>query len=134
MRQRNRGSETGRGPEDRLLRALDPERSEPGYWARLHRRVMEAAAPELARRRAIRDVTLDEVMSSWARTVVPTALLAAVVAGLLLLQDTGAETGASRPADVEEALLEGLEGSGFSALASERDGDPNAVMFAVESF
>lgn len=134
MRQWHRGSEAGQGPEERPLRALDPERVDPGYWARLHRRIMEAAAPELARRRALRDVTLDEVMSSWARTVVPTALLAAAVAGLVLLQGSEGQTDVARSADVEEALLEGLEDSGFSAVASGRDGDPNSVIFAVESF
>lgn len=134
MRQWRRGIGAGQDPEERPLRALDPERIEPGYWARFQRRILEAAAPELARRRSLRDVTLDEVMFSWARTVVPTALLAAAVAGLVLLQDARPEPAASVSADVEEALLEGLEDSGFSAVASGRGDDPNAVMFAVESF
>ena len=134
MSQWERGVGGGTEPEERPLKALDPERDEPGYWARLHRRIMAAAAPELARRRALRDVTLDEVISSWARTVVPTALLAAALAGLLLVQDARPEPGRSAAADVEEALLEGLEDSGFPAVASGRDGEPNAVMFAGESF
>lgn len=134
MRQWHRGIGAGQDPEERPLRALDPERIEPGYWARLQRRILEAAGPELARRRSLRDVTLDEVMFSWARTVVPTALLAAAVAGLVLLQDARPEPTGSVSADVEEALLEGLEDSGFSAVASGRGDDPNAVMFAVESF
>lgn len=134
MTQWHRGIGAGQDPGERPLRALDPERFEPGYWARLHRRIVQAAAPELARRRALRDVTLDEVMFSWARTVVPTALLAAAVAGLILLQDARPEPPASVSADVEEALLEGLEDSGFSAVASGRADDPNALMFAVESF
>lgn len=134
MRQWRRGIGAGQDPEERPLRALDPERIEPGYWARLQRGILEAAAPELARRRSLRDVTLDEVMFSWARTVVPTALLAAAVAGLVLLQDARPEPTGSVSADVEEALLEGLEDSGFSAVASGRGDDPNAVMFAVESF
>ncbi len=134
MRQWRRGIGAGQDPEERPLRALDPERIEPGYWARFQRRILEAAGPELARRRSLRDVTLDEVMFSWARTVVPTALLAAAVAGLVLLQDARPEPTGSVSADVEEALLEGLEDSGFSAVASGRGDDPNAVMFAVESF
>lgn len=134
MTESDRGIAAGHDPEERPLRALDPERIEPGYWARIHRRIMEAAAPELARRRSLRDVTLDEVMFSWARTVVPTALLAAAVAGLILLQDTRPEPMASAPPDLEEALLEGLEGSGFSAVASGRADDSNAIMFAVETF
>lgn len=135
MREWHRDSEAGHEPGERPLRALDPERVEPGYWARLHRRIMEAAAPELARRSALHDVTLDEVMSSWARTVVPTALLAAAVAGFLVLQDAARpDVAVARSADVEEALLEGLEDSGFSAVASGRDGDAGSVIFAVESF
>lgn len=134
MTQWHRGIGAGQDPEERPLRALDPERIEPGYWARLHRRIVEAAAPELARRRTLRDVTLDEVMFSWARTVVPTALLAAAVAALILLQEARPEPPRSASADVEEALLEGLEDSGFSAVASGRADDPNALMFAVESF
>ena len=134
MSQWERDIGPGRGSEQRPLEALDPEGVDPGYWARLHRRILETAAPELARRRRLRDATLDEVMSSWARTVVPTALLAAALAGLLLLQDASPEPARSASADVEEALLEGLEGSGFSAVASSGNGEPSAVIFAGESF
>ncbi len=90
-----------------LLASLDPDLLDSGYWNRFHRWVVNSAAPELARRRQVVRVTVGEVMASWWRTLVPTAVMAAALAGMVLLR-------ASRPASlpvlgVEELLTAGLE-------------------------
>ena len=91
-----RGSNEEPGRDARLtqaLRALDPGSTDRGYWPRFHRTVMGAARDELARRRMLADATVSDIVASWARTVVPTALLAAAVAALLLMEPVGEEFG-----------------------------------------
>jgi hypothetical protein len=71
------------------LGALDPAAQDPRYWERFQARVMLAAAPELRRRRARGEVvTVTDVVLSWGRMLVPTALAAAVAAGLLITPRT----------------------------------------------
>ena len=64
------------------LRSLDPATQDPNYWFRFRGWVMTRAAPELARRRVMARLTMGDVMSSWARAVVPTAVLAAARAAM----------------------------------------------------
>ncbi len=89
-----------------MLAKLDPERTDPGYWLRFQLWVVNAAAPELARRR--RTATVSEVVLSWWRTLVPTAAFAAAAAGFVLLRDQ-TPTPPVAYLGVDEMLLEGIE-------------------------
>ncbi len=117
---------------ERMLRALDPGRDDDTYWPRFHRSVMGRALDELARRRVVADLTVADLVSSWGRTLVPTAAAAAVVAGFFLLRPEAA------PADealiaVEEALVE--EGTSIPDLLRDEElPDGTGVVFASEIF
>lgn len=89
------------------LSFLDPGDSDSGYWHRFRHRVLVLAGPELARRRSTRPVTVGDVMLGWRNALVPTALLAATLAGLLLIQQRTLRSHAS--AAYEEMLVSGLE-------------------------
>ena len=78
------------------LSALDPASEDPNYWLRFRGRVMTDAARALAHRRLIAQLTVADVVASWGRTIVPTAALAAALAGILLVR---AATGG--PVEVE---------------------------------
>ncbi len=91
------------------LAFLDPEAGDSGYWYRFRHRVMVLAGPELARRRAARPVTVGDVVLGWRNALVPTALLAAALAGLLLMQDRGLQT--APQGGYEELMVSGLEES-----------------------
>ena len=51
------------------LRVLDPSQDDTGYWFRFRGWVMKEAAGELARRRMSVDLTVEDLLESWARTV-----------------------------------------------------------------
>lgn len=90
------------------LTSLDPAKEDPGFWIRLHSRVMADAREELARRRMTGELSVIDVVFSWRRTLVPLALMAAAVAGLLL---AGGGSGPEEPVQmvaVEEVLTEDL--------------------------
>lgn len=129
MRSRKPTDELGQDPHlASILRVLDPAQRDPGYWMRFRARVLRRAAPELARRRLMADVSLSDVMMSWARAVVPAAVLAAMLAGLFLLTNHPAVPQPSS-VSVEELLAAGVHGSTIPAeLANTR------VAFASESF
>jgi len=113
------------------LATLDPAVDDPNYWFRFQSWVLDRAAPELARRRLLADLTVGDVLTSWARTVIPTAMLAALVAGLLLLR--GHDLPAPRPVGVEELLTMGVEGASIPVRLSD-DEVSSAVAFASEGF
>jgi len=121
------------GQDEELAQALgllDPAQQDPNYWFRFRSWVLSNAAPELARRRLMHELTVADVMSSWARAVVSTAALAAALAGLLLVR--GADAPALQPIDVEELLVSEVEGETIPILlAPEANG---AVAFASEIF
>lgn len=127
----------GEGVDPRLheiLTVLDPSVGDPGYWIRFEQSVLRRASAELARRRAMVDLSVSELVTSWARTVVPTALLAAAAAGIMLLQpgSVGSVDIAS-PLTIEEALAAGLESDGIPSLLTEAlPGD--GVLVASESY
>lgn len=134
------GRGTGDGTEGsdpvltRTLGALDPERRDPGYWFRFHDRVMRAAGRELARRRMLADMTVADLLVSWGRTLVPTAVLAAAAAAFVLFRNVPPSP-ASQPVGVEEQLAEGLEGVPIPVvLASEDQPDAGGVIFASEAY
>lgn len=68
------------------LSSLDPASVDPNYWFRFHGQVMAGADSELARRRMMAKLTVGDVLASWSRTLVPTAMLAAAVAALILIR------------------------------------------------
>lgn len=94
--------------------ALDPEARDPGYWERFKHRVLVNAGPELARRRARRHVGVTDIVFGWRNALVPTALLAAAVAAMLLVR----EPTLSEPAPIalEELLVSGLEGGTIPSI------------------
>ena len=122
------------GPDPELAEALahfDPEHQDPNYWYRFREWILENATGELARRRLIHELTVGDVMTSWARTVVPAALLAAILAALLLIRDQSLVP--ASPVGIEELLVSGVEGQTIPAvLAPSETSDP--VAFASEVF
>ena len=62
------------------LQALDPASDDPNYWLRFRSWVMTEAASELARRRLVVELTVEDVLASWSRAVLPVAMAAAVAA------------------------------------------------------
>jgi hypothetical protein len=114
-----------------LLGRLGPEVGDPNYWMRFKVRVMGAASGELARRRMAADVTIGDVLASWARALVPTAVLAAALAGLMLLH--AHVTPAAASTRVEELLVAGMESETIPATLSRTDAETQ-VAFASERF
>ena len=122
------------GPDRDLAQAftqLDPEYQDPTYWYHFRQWILENAAGELARRRLIHDVTVGAVMMSWARTIVPAALVTAIVAGLLLSRNQSVVP--AEPLGIEELLTSGVEGQTIPALLAPSEMS-DAVVFASEVF
>ncbi len=116
------------------LEVLDPAYGDPGYWQRFQNRIMDALRPQLVARRE-RRVTVESVMLSWSRLVVPATVAAAAVAGALLLpQPRALET--EEVAGVEEVI--GIPADGEaplpSFLHSDEVVDRDVVLLAVEQF
>jgi hypothetical protein len=111
------------------LSVLDPARGDPNYWLRFRSWIMGAAARELARRRLLVQPTVGDVVTSWARAVLPTALVTAVVAGLLLLRATSLS--APLPIGVEELLVSEIEGETIPMML---EAEESSVAFASEAF
>ena len=116
---------------ENALGALDPASHDPNYWFRFRGWVMSGATGELARRRLIADLTVGDVLTSWARTVLPTALLAAAVAGLMMMR---AEAPATQQwVGVEELLVSEIPTETVPVLLS-TDEAAGVVRFASEIF
>ncbi len=119
-----------------LLAGLDPGHGDQTYWPRFHRSVMAQTLAELGRRRVIANLTVSQIMHSWARTVLPTAAAAAAVAAIVLLRPVPSPL--QVPAGmiaVEEALMEGLDGQPIPDVLSD-EGVPggSGATFASEIF
>ena len=116
------GLHEGDGPtgQEYDLAVLDPGLDDPGYWSRFLSLVMARAAGELSRRRLVAEAGVADFLQSWSLTVIRAALIAAAIAGVLLLRD--------RPATVlgvEEALTMGLEDRTLPNLMEQSEGgDP----------
>ncbi len=125
------GLELGRDMElAEALSVLDPARMDPNYWLRFRFWIMGAAARDLARRRLMAQLTVGDVMQAWARTVVPTAVATALLAGLLLLR--ASSLSAPLPLGVEDLLVSEIEGETIrDILEAEEAG---AVTFASEIY
>jgi len=121
--------ELGRDVElAQALSRLDPASDDPNYWLRFRSWVMTGASRELARRRMVARVTVGDVVQSWARALVPTALLAAAAAGFLMWRGL-----APVPLSLEEVLVSEVEGETIPVMASPAR-TREAVLFAVEAF
>lgn len=124
------------GPDPVLggaLRAVDPGTRDPTYWFRFRSRVLASAAHELARRRMMVDLTVSDLVVSWARALVPTAMIAAAVAALVLAQ--GVPGSAVLPLGLEEELAQGLDGMPIPVvLTSDDQPDAGGVVFASEAY
>jgi hypothetical protein len=107
---------------------LDPESQDPRYWLRFRTWVMNGATLELARRRRLAQMTVGDVVHSWARALVPTALLAAALAAILLWR-----VGSMPPMTVEELLISEIQGETIPMMASPARSF-EAVTFASEAF
>jgi len=114
-----------------VLERLDPEHADPNYWMRFRVWVVREAAGELARRRLVAHLTVGDVMSSWARAVLPTAALAAALAGIILIR--GPADDVQQMVSVEELLVSDLGGETIPATLGSDASDP-AVTFASEIF
>lgn len=118
------GPDLGRDPMvSEALESLDPASREANYWFRFHGRVMAAASAELSRRRMMARLTVVDVMASWSRTVVPTAMLAAAVAALILVR---AGSGSLDTATAADELMAELPGEPVPVLEE----SSAAVIFA----
>lgn len=115
-----------------LLEFADPASRDPHYWLRFQSRVLKRASAELARRRLMADLTVGEVLSSWARTVVPTAVFAALVAALVLVR--GHTAAAPAPVGVEELLVAGIDDQSIPAALQADSEEASQVAFAGERF
>jgi len=112
------------------LEILDPGSRDPGFWLRFHGRVMNGAKSELARRRMAGDLGVVDVLFAWRRALVPLALLAAAMAGVLLL---GHEP--QPPVQLvalEEVLAEDLNLLPIHSVLTGEGGSPEALFAVVE--
>jgi len=112
------------------LSVLDPAQGDPNYWLRFRSWVMGAAAKELSRRRLMAQLTVGDVVQSWARAVVPTALVAALLAGVLLLRESTLSS--PLPISVEELLVSEIEGETIPMMLEAEEA--LVVTFASEIF
>lgn len=75
-------------------------------------------------------LTVGQVVQSWARALVPTALATALLAGLLLLR--GSALNAPLPVGVEELLVRDIQGETIPMMLKAAEAE--AVSFASEIF
>ncbi len=84
------------------LALLDPATEDPNYWLRFRDRVLTDAARALAQRRLLVRLTVPDVVASWGRAIVPTAALAAALAGVILFRAGAREVRTTPVAPVAE--------------------------------
>ena len=122
--------EEARDPEiGSALESWDPASADPGYWLRFRARVLQACTPELARRRLMADLTVGDVLSGWARALVPTAMLAAAVAALVLIRLTPRAV----PVTVEDLLVADIGTQTIPEALAESEAAAS-VAFVAERF
>jgi hypothetical protein len=112
------------------LEPLDPASGDPGFWLRFHSRVMGDAQAELARRRMTGDISVVDVVFAWRRALVPMALMAAAMAGILIL-------GHQPPLEVQVVALEEVFNQDFNvrpmtAVLSGDDGIQTGLLAGAE--
>lgn len=112
------------------LEALDPGSRDPGFWIRFHSRVMERARTELSRRRMAAELSVVDVVFAWRRALVPMALLAAAMAGILLV--THEPEPPVQLVALEDVLTEGLNLLPTEAVLSGEATGAQALFAATE--
>ena len=116
-----------------LLASVDPASADANYWLRFQSWVLKNAAPELARRRLMANLTMGDVLVGWARALVPTAVAASLVAGALILRATQASDDLAAAASVEELLVAGMEHETIPVTLVDEEAAAS-VAFAAERF
>lgn len=131
-------SKRGNGWLAAIFDRLDPSRTDPAYWVRFKQSVLARALPELARRRREIPLSLSDVVSSWARTLLPTAAAAAAIGTFLILRPLAAPDDAqganAAEVGVEELLVSGIEGGTIPATLGGPEPPVGAVTFASDAF
>ena len=112
------------------LDALDPGSRDPGFWLRFHNRVMDRARAELSRRRMAAELSVADVVFAWRRALVPMALLAAAMAGILLMSHEPQEP--VHLVALEDVLTEGLNLLPTTAVLSGETTVQQALFAATE--
>ena len=114
------------------LEALDPGSRDPGFWLRFHNRVMDRARVELSRRRMAAELSVVDVVFAWRRALVPMALLAAAMAGILLMSHEPEEP--VQLVALEDVLTEGLNLLPTTAVLSGETTVQQALFAAEDGF
>lgn len=114
------------------LGVLDPATDDPNYWFRFRGWVASGAAAELSRRRRLVEITIVDVLSSWARPLLPTAALAAALAGIVLMRS--GETPVDHLISVEELLVSEMSVERARILLSPEDAQGFVVFASTEEF
>ncbi len=70
------------------LETLDPAHERQGYWEQFRARILENAAFELARRREAARESVAAILSGWSRSLIPVAAAAALIASIMILNET----------------------------------------------
>ena len=131
---KGREGDLGRHVElEEQLRVLDPSQDDPSYWFRFRGWVMKEAAGELARRRMSVDLTVEDLLESWSRTVIPVAMAAAIAAIALIRSSPDEAPELFMAVGVEELLVREIPAQTQAVLLS-----PNAaegiVAFAMDMY
>ena len=115
------------------LRVLDPSQDDPSYWFRFRGWVMKEAEGELVRRRMSVDLTVEDLLESWSRTVIPVAMAAAIAAIALIRSSPDDAPELFMAVGVEELLVREIPAQTQPVLLS-----PNAaegiVAFAMDMY
>ena len=129
-----REGDLGRDIElEEQLRVLDPSQDDPSYWFRFRGWVMKEAEGELVRRRMSVDLTVEDLLESWARTVIPVAMAAGIAAITLIRSSPDDAPELFMAVGVEELLVREIPAQTQPVLLS-----PNAaegiVAFALDIY
>ena len=112
------------------LDSLDPASTDPGFWLRFHSRVMGDAQEELARRRMTGEPGVVDLVFAWRRALVPMALLAAAMAGIMTVSRTS-----EPPVQVvalEEVLTEDLNLLNWTDVQAGEGGLQGSLFAGIE--
>ena len=115
------------------LRVLDPSQDDPSYWFRFRGWVMKEAAGELARRRMSVDLTVEDLLESWARTVIPVAMAAGIAAITLIRSSPDDDPKVFMAVGVEELLVREIPAQTQPVLLSP-DAAEGTVAFALDIY
>ncbi len=131
---KGREGDLGRDVElEEQLRVLDPSQDDPSYWFRFRGWVMKEAEGELVRRRMSVDLTVEDLLESWSRTVIPVAMAAAIAAIALIRSSPDDAPELFMAVGVEELLVREIPAQTQPVLLS-----PNAaegiVAFAMDTY